>query len=264
MNTNTNSGGCRVEVLLSCMYQEGFDIAYKTKIDSDVLIINQCDRDGYEELQVNGHLWRMIYTTERGSANSRNMALENATGDYVLFCDDDEELSQGYAEIIKKAFDSSPKASCIVFNVNRKNLTTKKKYYVIEKIRKAPGYRGYGFPMLAMKRAVITDAGIKMDTRFGSGAKWPCGDDSLFETDVRKAGLCIYENPAVIAAIDYSQGSQWFQGWNEGYFFMQGAYMKRTHAFISRSVRMLYRCFRTRKDKSLSVSKKIKWIIFNR
>ena len=67
-----------VEVLMSCMHQDGFDIAYRTKIDSDVLIVNQCDKDAYEEITVNGHTWRMIYTTERGLARSRNMALENS------------------------------------------------------------------------------------------------------------------------------------------------------------------------------------------
>ena len=38
-----------VEVLMSVMHQASFDIAYKTGIRSDLLIINQCDKEDYQE-----------------------------------------------------------------------------------------------------------------------------------------------------------------------------------------------------------------------
>ena len=243
------------------MHQDGFDIAYRTKINSDVLIVNQCDKDDYAEITVNGHLWRMIYTTERGLARSRNTALFNARGDYLLFCDDDEELSDNYVGIIQTAFRGSPKACGIVFNVERKNLTDNQKYYVIQKIRKAPSYRGYGSPMLAIKRLPIIEAGIKMDERFGSGSIWSCGEDSLFEIDMIKKKLWIYENPATIASIDYSGGSQWFFGMNEKFFYDKGAFIERVYrSSISKLLRIYYRAFRTRGDKTLSFSEKVKWI----
>ena len=250
-----------VEVIMSCMHQEGFDIAYRTKIDSDVLIVNQCDRDDYAEIEVNGHLWRMIYTTERGLAKSRNVAISNARGDYLLFCDDDEELSDNYVEIIQKAFTESPKASGVVFNVERKNLEDNQKFYSIEKNRKAPSYRGYGSPMLAVKRLPIIESDIKMDERFGSGSIWSCGEDSLFEIDMVKAKLWIYENPATIASIDYSGGSQWFFGMNEKFFYDKGAFIERVYKSpISKLFRIYYRAFRTRGDKTLGFSEKVKWI----
>ena len=249
-----------VEVLISCMHQEGFDIAYRTKIESDVLIINQCDRDDYEEITVNGHLWRMIYTTERGLARSRNKAIENAKGDFLLLSDDDEELAEGYKEIIIDAFKNEPKASGIVFNVNRKNIQFKKKYYVITKKRKAPSYRGYGSPMLAIKRIPVINSGIKMDERFGSGSKWPCGEDSLFEIDMRKKGLHIYENHATIATIDYSSGSQWFHGQNESYFYIQGVFLERAYNWLEKNLLMYIKCFLMRRTKELSFFEKVKWM----
>ena len=250
-----------VEVLLSCMHQEGFDIAYRTKIDSDVLIINQCGKDGYDEITVNGHTWRMMYTQERGAARSRNMALENARGDYLLFCDDDEELSDGYAKIIIDAFKATPKASGVVFNVNRKNIQIPKKYYVIKKIRKAPSYRGYGTPMLAICRKKVAEKKIRMDERFGPGEKWSCGEDSIFEVDMRKNGLHIYENPAIITTIDYSQGSTWFHGRNEEYFYLKGAYAERVYGlWLSKMARIYYTAYRLRKGKELSFFQKIKWM----
>lgn len=94
----------KVEVLMSVMHQASFDIAYKTGIRSDLLIINQCDKEDYQELIIDGYLWRMISTTERGLSKSRNMALNHAKGDICLFCDDDETMSQGYVDTISKAF----------------------------------------------------------------------------------------------------------------------------------------------------------------
>ena len=79
----------KLEILMSAMHQENFDIAYRSKVDSDLLIINQCDKDDYTEIEVNGHIWRMISTTERGLSKSRNMALKNAKGDICLLADDD-------------------------------------------------------------------------------------------------------------------------------------------------------------------------------
>ena len=250
-----------VEVIMSCMHQDGFDIAYRTKINSDVLIVNQCDKDGYEEITVNGHLWRMIYTTERGSGKSRNMAIKNAKGDILLFCDDDEELTDNYSDIVLNAFEREPKAYGIVFNVERINLDEKQKHYRITKYRKAPSYRGYGWPMVAIKRLPIIENGIVADERFGSGSIWSCGEDSLFEIDMIKKKLWIYENPATIASIDYSGGSQWFFGMNEKFFYDKGAFIERVYrSSISKLLRIYYRAFRTRGDKTLSFSEKVKWI----
>ena len=117
----------KVEVLMSVMHQDGFDIAYRTSIDSDLLIINQCDKDDYQEIIVNGHLWRMISTTERGLSKSRNMALKNIKGDICLLCDDDERLVNNYASKIEKAYVELPDAVAIVFNVKRINNKLKKK-----------------------------------------------------------------------------------------------------------------------------------------
>jgi len=94
----------KLEVLMSAMHQDNFDIENKTKINSDLLIINQCDKDDYVEMTVDGHLWRMISTTERGLSKSRNMALENAKGDIFLCLDSDEILNSKAIEIIINDF----------------------------------------------------------------------------------------------------------------------------------------------------------------
>ena len=70
-----------LEVLLSCMYQEDMGIAVRARVQSDLLIINQCNKNGIDEVTDGVHHIRMISSTERGLSKSRNMALENACGD---------------------------------------------------------------------------------------------------------------------------------------------------------------------------------------
>ena len=184
---------------MSVMHQDNFDIAYKTGIKSDLLIVNQCDRNDYTEINVEGHLWRMISTTERGLSKSRNMALENARGDICLFCDDDETMVTDYANIILNAFSELDDATGVVFNLDRINYTMKKRYYQITTIQEAPKHRAYGSPMLAVKKSDIEKKGIMFNEKFGSGSSWGGGEDSLFEHSIQKSGMKIYEYPATIA-----------------------------------------------------------------
>lgn len=252
----------KIEVLMSAMHQENFDIAYKTKIQSDLLIINQCDKDDYAEIVVEGHLWRMISTTERGIAKSRQQAIDNANGDICLFCDDDEVLEDDYVETITKAYTELPKASAIVFNIKRINYKMKKSYYSIAKIRKAPMYRGYSTQMLTIKPKHIKRQGIKMNEKFGSGSQWGGGEETLFEDDIRRAGLFMYEYPALIATIDYGDGSNWFFGYTEQYFYNLGAYVQYRfpHNPILRQLRQLFTCYRLRRENDLSFFSKMHWM----
>ena len=257
-----NKQQLKLEVLMSVMHQKDFSIAQRTKISSNLLVINQCDEDKYEEINVNGYKWRMISTRERGSHLSRQMALDNAQGEICLFCDDDEELADGYSDIILKAYEKLPNASAIVFNVTRNNNKNKKSYYWIKKIRKAPKYRGYGTPMLSLKLGDIQKHGIRMNEIFGAGSVWGGGEDSLFEDEIRKSGLKMYEYPATIANIDYANGSTWIDEHNEKYFYNIGGFSEYKYKknFLIKFVRRFYTAIRLRKDKTLSFKDKMRWM----
>ena len=109
----------KLEVLISCMHQKDCSIIQRSKITSDALIINQCNRN--EHIHIVGEYGQkiqMISTTERGLSRSRNKALQNAKGDICLFCDDDEQLVSNYEEIILEAFKNNHQADIIVFWVD--------------------------------------------------------------------------------------------------------------------------------------------------
>ncbi len=252
----------KFEVLMSVMHQKDFSIAYKTKVNSDLLIINQCDEDKYEEIKVGEYTWRMISTSTRGLSKSRNMALDNARGEICLFCDDDEEFSENYKENIIEAYEKLPKAATIVFNVKRINYKMKKTYYQISKIRKAPSFRGYSSQMITVYLPRINEHGIRMNENFGSGTQWGGGEEILFQDDIRRKGMKIYEHPFVIATVDYGGGSNWFTGYSEKYFYNLGAFIQYKYKcnFILKELRCLFTCYRLRREKKLSFCKKMKWM----
>jgi glycosyltransferase involved in cell wall biosynthesis len=99
----------KLEILISCMHQDSFDIVERSNIHVSTLIINQCNANKYKEnrAEASKHI-RMISTIEKGLSKSRNMALNNATGEICLLCDDDEVFDDNLEEIILEAFKKIP------------------------------------------------------------------------------------------------------------------------------------------------------------
>ena len=123
----------KLVVLISCMQQKDASIIERTGVQTDVVVVNQCDRDCVKEFDFVNNKGRtchakFICTTERGLSHSRNMAIQNAWGDYCIFADDDETLSDGYEQVILSAFERQPKADIIAFNYKDQNCRIKNNY----------------------------------------------------------------------------------------------------------------------------------------
>ena len=71
----------KLEVLLSCMNQDDLTMVELQKIKSNVLIINQTNKNSYLEELSDDQTIRMISTNSIGLSKSRNLALAHATGD---------------------------------------------------------------------------------------------------------------------------------------------------------------------------------------
>ncbi len=258
MSNASENRKCEFEVLMSCMHQKNFDIAYKSKVDSDLLIINQCDQDGYDEIEVNGHTWRMISTTERGLAKSRNMAIINANGEICIFADDDQQFEKDYQSKIVQSF-SKLDADIIVFNVKRKGSTRQEKYYSFQKIKRLPRGRGFSSCAMSFKLNKIREKKLSFNESFGSGTKWGAGEDTLFIRDLHKNGIKAYGHPEVISEIVYGE-SQWFSGFDEKYYYNSGAFWQAYYGknSIMRELRFLYNAFKPKIKSRLSATEKIK------
>lgn len=214
----------KVEVLISCMHQKDTSIIRNTNIQSDALVINQCDENRSEEfISINKDgdecKIRMFSTTERGLSRSRNMAIKNAGGDICLICDDDEQLEPEYSKIILDAFYNNPQADLIAFWVDIPSKRGKK----IKRMKRL-GYIDalkISSVQIAFRRESIINHAIKFDELMGSGTGNGGGEEVKFLFDCLRDNLNIIYIPQTIGAVSQTK-SVWFHGFTPQFMRNQG------------------------------------------
>lgn len=212
----------KIELLVSTMYENNvIELYKKMNIQSDAIVINQCDKIDFEKKQVNGSILLSYSFDEKGIGLSRNNALMRATGDICLFSDDDMIYKDGYEQIILEAFSKLKDADVLVFNLEEKIKTR----YIIEKIERVGwfNYLRYGTARMAIRRKSVLKYGIFFNQLFGGGTKYSHGEDNLFLTECLRKGLKIYAVPETIAILTDERPSSWYTGYNEKYFLDQGS-----------------------------------------
>lgn len=211
-----------VEVLISAMNQKDSSIFKRTNIQSDALMINQCDDENYWEESRNYGLLKIFSTKERGLSNSRNMAINKAEKKYALLCDDDEYLYKDYPKIIEDAFANNPKADVICFQVKRAG----KKYSRRKSQLNYWSSLKIGSWQISFNLESIRRENVLFDPKFGSGTPVGSGEENIFLYDCLKKGLKIYYEPICIGEVAQLK-SNWFRGFDKTYFFNRGIIIKR-------------------------------------
>lgn len=232
-----------LQVLIATMNQTDTSLLEKMNIQSDVVIVNQCDRENKEVFKWKGYTVIWIDSIERGLSRSRNMALKNATADICLLCDDDEVLKESYRNNILRAYKEIPNADAIVFNIERIHSNRSEKLF--SRIEKIPFYKTYGSVHLSFKRERIIGEGICFNVNFGTGSgMYSSGEDAIFCMNIHKKKLKAFVYPAIIAEVSYQQSS-WFSGYNEKYFYDVGAYLAEVYPVMKHLMKWYYPyCFR--------------------
>ncbi|KNE18791.1 glycosyltransferase family 2 protein [Virgibacillus pantothenticus] len=213
----------KLQVLVSTMHQKDKSLLEKMNIQSDAIIINQCETNKVEELKYNKYNIKFMSFSERGVGLSRNNALMRMDGEIGLMADDDMVYRNGYPKTVIEAFKKNPQADIIMFNVpiHMKNGGTIKKIKKNGRVRIFNSLK-FGTVNIAFKKESIIKNNIFFSLLFGGGARYGSGEDSLFIRDAFKKGLKIYSSTDIIADIKENQ-STWFTGYNEDYFFDRGA-----------------------------------------
>lgn len=211
----------KVEVLASVMNQIPDNIAEQMQLDSDAVIINQCDRLDYEEKAHRGHTLRFFSFPDRGVGRSRNEAILRAQGDICLFSDQDIVYEPGYAQAISEEFENNPKADMILFNIA---VEEDRRTYWITKRKRVHWYNcgRYGAVSFAVRRESLVSSGIYFSLLFGGGARYSNGEDSLFLKEFMSKGYKVYTAPVTIGR-ETAGESSWFGGYNEKFFHDRGA-----------------------------------------
>ena len=212
----------KVEVLISAMHQTDLELFDKTKVRTDGLLINQCNENNVKQKCKYGRQYKMISTKERGLSRSRNMALENAHGDYCLLCDDDEVLYEDYEDKIIDAYKRYPDADIICFKVLLEGKTYSDKSYKIGYLKALR----VSSIQVTIKLKSIKKSGVTFDEKYGSGTPMGSGEENIFIYDCLKKGLKAYYVPVIIGeAMQFE--SNWFKGFTDEYFVKRGSIIYR-------------------------------------
>ena len=210
----------KLQVLIAAMFANPRELAGKMNLQTDALIVNQCDAYAYEEFERGGKTVRCFSMAERGVGLSRNTALTRAEGEILLFSDEDIQLADGYEKKILGAFERNPDADVILFNVD---VDPSRATFHNTEVRRVHWYNygRYGIVAAAARREALLRANVSFSLLFGGGARYSNGEDSLFLHDCLKKGLHLYTETEVIGK-EILRESTWFHGYTEKFFFDRG------------------------------------------
>ena len=210
----------RIQLLVATMMQEDHSLLDKMNIQTDAIICNQGEHNKFEHFLWNGHQIDWLSFHERGVGLNRNNALMRADADIVLFADDDMVYEDGYADLVRRAYERLPDADIIIFNLkNRGDQRT-----ITDQDRRVTwhNYMRYGAAQCSARLNKIRLNGISFNLCFGGGAKYSYGEDTLFLTQCLKAGLKIYHAQDFIAELKEERESTWFEGYTDQFFRDKG------------------------------------------
>lgn len=212
----------RVEMLIATMNQplDNYSLLEKMNIQSDAIVCNQCDRFFFKEFTWKGNSIKWFDFNEKGVGLNRNNALMRATGDIIVFCDDDMVYVDGYPRMLIEGFDKNQQSDVLIFNIEGRPQNTASN--VVTRLN----YLRYGAARIAAKREMIKNNGILFNLCFGGGTEHQHGEDNIFLCDCLNKGLRISTYPILIAKLTDERPSTWRKDFGEKYFKDQGALYK--------------------------------------
>lgn len=227
----------RLQVQVVTMGQKDFSLLGKMNIQCDALIGNQGMMDNsVAETQYRGHNVIMYSWRETGVGLNRNNLLMRSNAEIVLFSDDDMVYDNGYADTILDAFDRHPEADGIFFDISHPLAHVDTRPNGSWHRVRLYNSLHYGTPRLALRLKAVREANVCFSLLFGGGAKYACGEDSLFVAQLLRAGLRLYACPARIGALTQNRESTCFTVYTEQFLRDVGVFY---HVLTHRFARLL-------------------------
>ena len=215
----------KVEVLVTTMYQTDTNKYEQMNLQTDAILANQCDKNGYLCEIKNGNRLQLISTTSRGLSRNRNIALSHASqkAEYILFADDDLIFDDGYEKKIILEFEKHPDAEAIKFNLHDLSEIRKISMKRIQRFEKATrrNMSSSGVCACVLKTDILKKYNLHFHENFGTGTENYCGEDTIFLMELLDKKVKFYRSPVDIAGIDQTESS-WFTGHNERFFTTAG------------------------------------------
>ncbi len=208
----------KLEILLSCVGQTDNSIVCDANIYTDVVVINQCDKEDYNEYPTGHGVARVFSMRERGLTRSRNAAIERARGDICLLCDDDEKFVADYEKKVTDAYKMIPEADVIIMKMCNRTPSFPDKVMRLRfpKTLKVSSWQ------ISFRRESIIRSGVRFDELLGAGSGNGAEEELDFLMRCERAGLKIWYVPFEIASVAQEK-STWFCGFTEQFFYDRGA-----------------------------------------
>ena len=222
----------KIVSLVSAVNQNIEELVKGICLETDAVVVNQCETDDSGSLDVNNHkvYWRKM--NARGVGLSRNTCIEMTPEcDIALFTDEDITYDEGYSKLILDEFMKHPEADVLLFNVR---VCDARRTYWNDEFGKINmfNYGRYPAYSIAIRHNKLKESAIKFPLEFGGGAKYINGEDSVFLHDCLEAGLHIYKTPVCIGE-EAERESTWFSGYNDRFFISRGALYVRLYGKLA-------------------------------
>jgi glycosyltransferase involved in cell wall biosynthesis len=180
----------------------------ENKDGRQILVVVQ--NPNQDKLQISNNSIDLVELTNRGVAKSRNAALSNARGKYLIFGDDDITFLESGLKQLIDYFEQHPECSIIMAQAVDETGTLRKSYpgkaHPLSRFNSA---KAATYEMMVRVDAV-RDKGIRFDENFGAGVEKYLGDEYIFIADALKAGLKGVFLPVPVAVHPKdSSGSGW-------------------------------------------------------
>lgn len=232
----------RLEILLSCMNLDGRELVQRSKIESDTVVVNQCDKDDFAQYSCGGKNIKIYSVNDRGLTKSRNFAIAHSQADICLLCDDDETFKKGYEKKIIRAYERISDADVIIFNIGNRPASFKGNvkrlnYFDLMKVSSW---------QISFRRKSLLKYGMSFDEHMGAGSGNGAEEEFKLLTDCRKAGMKIYFCRATIADVAQTQ-STWFKGFDKEFFVNRGNTTRYIMGLFPSLAYALYYCVRKQK-----------------
>jgi len=172
---------------------------------------NQFDWQGTRFTELSARQdFRHFELVSKGVAKSRNKAIDLATGEYLVFSDDDITFSTSGLQQAIDYLDSHPEVSLLLGQATDESGALRKRYpKTIQTLGSLNSARAATYEMI-IRVSEVRKLGVRFDEDFGAGAQNYLGDEYIFVVDLIKAGGKAVFVPITLAQHPTeSSGSRW-------------------------------------------------------
>lgn len=236
----------KLELLVATMNNriEHFQEISQKNPELKVTLINQSK----DSIQIESDQFTVKSFQEAGLSKSRNRALEYATGDVCVVCDDDVDFTSDFQTTIAKAYESLPDADLISFQIITPEGEPYKPYKNKPFIHNKVSILRASSIEVTFKKKSIEKHQLSFDERFGLGSEIKGGEENIFLADALRKGLKLYSYPAPIVIHPKESSNKTI---DSDFFFTKGAAMRRINGRQGLGLSLVFLMAQFRKVKKI-------------